>query len=208
MPTRIDMSTYARRAHFEYFLSMGYPYVGSTVEVDVTPLHERAKAQGESFFLHMLYAAGRAANDVPELRQRIEGNGILQYAHCLTSHTVMKPDGTYAYCQADPGLSWPEFYAQTSRRQALAREQGGLAEEGDLLELLFVSCLPWVHYTALVQPVPFPADSNPRITWGKYEQQDGRVRMPVTLLAHHALVDGIHIGRFYEALADRMREED
>ena len=32
--------------------------------------------------------------------------------------------------------------------------------------------------------------------------------MPVTLLAHHALVDGIHIGRFYEALADRMREED
>ena len=70
MPTRIDMSTYARRAHFEYFLSMAYPYVGGTVEVDVTPLYERAKAHGESFFLHMLYATGRAANDVPELRQR------------------------------------------------------------------------------------------------------------------------------------------
>ncbi len=54
--------------------------------------------------------------------------------------------------------------------------------------------------TALVQPAPFPADSNPRITWGKYFCQEGRTLLPVTLLAHHALVDGIHIARFYETL--------
>lgn len=207
MPTRIDMSTYARRAHFAYFLKMGYPYVGNTAEVDVTPLYVRAKERGESFFLHVLYAAGCAANDVPELRQRIEGNGILQFEHCLTSHTEMKPDGTYAYCEADPGLSWDDFYVQTRARQAQARAQGTIQEDGEVLDKFFVSCAPWVHYTALIQPVPFPADSNPRISWGKYVNRDGRIQMPVTLLAHHGLVDGMHIGQFYQALEARIQEE-
>ena len=30
--------------------------------------------------------------------------------------------------------------------------------------------------------------------------QNGAATMPVTLLAHHALVDGVHIDRFYEEL--------
>ena len=34
----IDMNTYARRKHFEYFTSMQYPYVGVTNNVDVTEL--------------------------------------------------------------------------------------------------------------------------------------------------------------------------
>ena len=66
--------------------------------------------------------------------------------------------------------------------------------------LFFVSCVPWLSYTSIIQPVPAPADSNPRITWGKYFRQGEQTLMPVTLLAHHALVDGIHIARFYEAL--------
>jgi len=63
-----------------------------------------------------------------------------------------------------------------------------------------VSCLPWLHYSDLRQPVPHPADSNPRLTWGKYVTEGGRTHLPVTLLCNHALVDGLHLGQFYEAL--------
>ena len=206
MPTRIDMSTYASRAHFEYFLNLGYPYVGNTVEVDATPLYERAKERDESFFVHALYSLGRAGNDVKELRQRIEGNGILQFEHCLCSHTEMKPDGTYAYCETDPGLPMDVFYAQTRQRQEIVRQSGTIEEGSEALGKFFMSCAPWVHFTALIQPVPFPADSNPRITWGKFVKKDGRVLLPVSILAHHGLVDGMHIGQFYEALETRMRE--
>ena len=207
MPTRIDMSTYARRAHFEYFLNLGYPYVGNTVEVDATPLYAKAKECDESFFVHALYALGRAANDVKELRQRIEGNGILQFDHCLCSHTEMKADGTYAYCETDPGLAWDVFYPKTQEARARARENGNIEEGSEALGKFFMSCAPWVHFTALVQPVPFPADSNPRITWGKFVQKEGRIILTVSILAHHGLVDGMHIGQFYEALEARMREK-
>ena len=34
----IDMTTYKRKSHFEYFNSLAYPYVGVTANVDITEL--------------------------------------------------------------------------------------------------------------------------------------------------------------------------
>ena len=61
-------------------------------------------------------------------------------------------------------------------------------------------------YTALVQPVPSPADSNPRISWGKYFTQEGRTLLPVSVLCHHALVDGIHLSAFYQNLDEEIKK--
>lgn len=35
---RLDMNAYPRRGHFDYFRSMRNPYVGVTVDVEVTVL--------------------------------------------------------------------------------------------------------------------------------------------------------------------------
>lgn len=67
--------------------------------------------------------------------------------------------------------------------------------------MYFISTLPWIRYTSLIQPVAGGDESNPRITWGKYEHTaDGRLVMPVSVLAHHVLVDGAHIAAFYKNL--------
>ncbi|MBP7321279.1 MAG: chloramphenicol acetyltransferase, partial [Lachnospiraceae bacterium] len=50
------------------------------------------------------------------------------------------------------------------------------------------------------------ADSNPRITWGKYHEVNGRIMIPVSILAHHALVDGLHIGNFYKKIEMNLVE--
>ena len=70
--------------------------------------------------------------------------------------------------------------------------------------MIFISTVPWITFTSLVQPVPMPAESNPRITWGRHFVQEGRTLMPVAVLCHHALVDGAHIGQFYKALEKSM----
>ena len=72
--------------------------------------------------------------------------------------------------------------------------------------MYFISTLPWLHYTQLIQPVACGEESNPRITWGKYQANDkGRMMMPLSVLVHHALVDGIHIAKFYEAFNQQMK---
>lgn len=203
--TYLDMDTYKRKSHFAYFTSLAYPYVGTTVNVDITELLEKRKTYQLPFFFTVCYCIAKAANSVPEFKQRIVDGGIVQFDNCRTSHTVAMEDGTYCYCTLDSNLPFPAYIAYAVQEQERAKQQKTIQEtKADTLDLLFISTLPWVSYTALVQPVPIPADSNPRITWGKYFAQGDRVLLPVSVLCHHALVDGMHIAAFYQSLDEQI----
>ena len=201
----IDMGRDPRRAQYDYFRSLANPYAGVTVNVDITALLDWTKRTGSNFFLTVLYAVSRAANSVPELRRRIRGEQVVEYVWCPTSHTVALADGSYCYCTLTADMSLADFLPYAKESQEMAKKEPTLDDGEEAESLLFISCVPWLSYTALTQPVPSPADSNPRITWGKYFRQEGRTLLPLTLLVHHALADGLHIARFYEAL-DRELE--
>jgi chloramphenicol O-acetyltransferase len=47
-------------------------------------------------------------------------------------------------------------------------------------------------------------DSVPKIIFGKYEVEGGRVRLPVSVEVHHALMDGVHVGRYFERLQEHF----
>ena len=85
---KIEMDHYKRKSHFDYFNSLAFPYVGTTVNIDITKLQSAVKAQKLPFFLTICYCVSRAANAVPEFRQRIANGGIIEYENCRTSHTV------------------------------------------------------------------------------------------------------------------------
>ena len=203
---RIDMATYPRRDHFAHFCAMAYPYVGVTVDVDVTDLLALCREKGYSFYLMVLHAVALAADEVPEFRRRIDNGGIVEYESCPTSHTELKPDGTYAYCTLHHHMTLADYIVKAEAARAAVRESGSIEEEDDVQSMYFISTLPWLHYTQLIQPVACGEESNPRITWGKYQQNsDGRVMMPLSVLVHHALADGLHIARFYEEFERHMK---
>ncbi len=200
----IDMSCYPRREHFDYFRSLSYPYVGTTVNMDVTDVLRYCKRRSRSFYLAFLHAAALAADSVPELRRRIRGDGIAEYAECPTSHTEMTEGGTYCYCTLHHHME-PDLYFDQAEAARAACRSGGITEDSDVERMYFISTLPWLHYSALIQPVAAGDESNPRITWGRYEPDAaGRMIMPVTLLVHHALADGIHLAAFYERLREQI----
>ena len=203
---RIDLDAYPRRNHFNHFCAMAYPYAGVTVDVDVTDLLSLCREKGDSFYLMVLHAVALAADEVPEFRRRIDHGGIVEYDECPTSHIELKPDGTYAYCTLRHHMPLAEYLAQAESARTAAREGGSIEEEDDVQSMYFISTLPWLHYTQLIQPVACGEESNPRITWGKYQANDkGRMMMPLSVLVHHALVDGIHIAKFYEAFNQQMK---
>ena len=207
---RIDMATYPRRDHFEHYCGMAYPYVGVTVDVDVTDLLTLCRKKGYSFYLMVLHAVALAADEVDEFRRRIERKGgevgIVEYAECPTSHTELKPDGTYAYCTLHHHMPLAEYLQRAEAARAAARESGSIEEEDEVQSMYFISTLPWLHYTQLIQPVACGDESNPRFTWGKYQQNaEGRMMMPLSVLVHHALADGVHIAKFYDEFEKQMK---
>lgn len=203
----IDMDGYPRRAHFDYFRALQNPYVGVTVDVDVTALRDFCRARGASFYLAFMHAAARAADAVPQLRQRIRGGGIVEYDACGTSHVESADGDAYGYCTLYHDLDWGAYlpYAEATRRRC--RENASIQEDAGVEGLYFVTSLPWLHYRQLIQPTAGGDESNPRISWGRFEPDArGRLMMPVTLLAHHALVDGIHLAAFYRNLDEEIAQ--
>ena len=204
MKHKIDICASPRRAHFAYFKGMANPFVGVTVNVDVTGLVHACRRDGRSFYAAMIHAAARAANRVPELRRRIIDGDVWEYDVCPTSHIEPLDNGAYCYCTLTHDLDGDAYFEYADSARAAAVRRAEISEDGDPDSMLFITCLPWIHYTALVQPTG--DDSNPRISWGKYAcDVEGHCMLPVTLLAHHALVDGLHIAQFYREL-DRVLE--
>lgn len=203
----LDMNTYKRKDHFDYFRSLAYPYVGVTVDVDITDFLEKIKEKKYPFFLSFLWCVNQACNEIPQFRQRIVNDSIVEYEYCHTSHTVSKEDETYAYCTLDARMSLDEFIQKSLPIHNQAKEEGNIEESAEEAQsLIFISTIPWISYTSLIQPVPIPADSNPRVTWGKYKEENGKVLMPVSTLCHHALVDGKHLANFYQALENKLKQ--
>lgn len=213
----IDMESYIRRDHFEHFLTMEDPFVELTVQLDITEWFQAVKEQDQPFFLSFLYQVGRTANSVRELRQRIRDRGILEYETCGCSYTVALEDGTYRYANVGTDLPFPEFVAAAQQKQRQAMEEEHLVEEGDPESYFYISCLPWCSYSGIRLPAPERCFSVPSVTWGKYYreqklsmkngrlQADERVMIPVTLQVNHALVDGVHMSRFFSGLEENLK---
>lgn len=216
----IDMSKYPRLDHFKHFLSMDHPCMSVTVQIDITDFLKRLRASGYPFFLSFQYAAVRAANLIPEFRQRIVDDEIVEYDYCDASYTAALPDGTYRYCNVVVNQPFAQYLKEAQIKQAAAIASEHLEEEGDVLRLLFISSVPWFNYTEVSMPYPDNRFSNPNICWGRYKTEkylcleDGEVKekvkttIPVTLLLNHALVDGVHVGQFYDNLARELEHFD
>ncbi len=198
MKTYIDMETYPRKSHFDYFSNLAYPYVGFTANVDVTNPIRFAREKGGSSFLAILYVAVKAANAVPQLRQRIENGRIVEFDYCNVGYTVAMPDHTFCNCYADTNMPIEEFFVHAKQKQREAMENPGFVNpDEDETGLIFTSCVPWLAFTQCIQPAPIPADCNPRIVFGKYIREGERTVMPLHIQCNHALVDGYHLSEFY-----------
>ncbi len=202
----IDMRTDPRSEQFAYFRTMANPYAGVTVNSDITHLREVTQENCWPFFLTLLYCAVNAANDVPELRRRICGEQVVEFEHCLSSHTVALENGSYCYCTLDCRKPFAEYLPYAQAEAARAKVEPNLSDGEGAARLFFVSSLPWLSFTSLSLPVPNPPDSNVRITFGKFFEQNGRILLPVNLTVNHALADGIHMARFFQCFDRRLAE--
>lgn len=213
----IDFSTYPRKDHFEHFISMDNPFANVTVQVDITDWVRWQKGNGYPFFLTFQYALVQAANRVPELRRRYIDGRIVEYDFCNPSYIVAVPDGTYRYCLVNADQPLEAYLAEGKRKQEAAVRAETLEEEGDPQSQLFITSMPWLHFSAVVMPYPDRTFTNPNFGLGQYAKEirlvleDGksvekeRITIPVHLMVNHALVDGRHMASFFENLEEELR---
>jgi chloramphenicol O-acetyltransferase type A len=202
-----DPSQWVRADHYRWYRNLEFPYLGITANVDVSDLVQARKDRAVSLFAGMLHRIMEAANRVPELRQRIhveDGRDVVvEHEIVHPGFTVAGGDGLFNFATTDFIPDRGRFGVAVAAASRAKQDATTLTPfEGQRDDLIFCSCIPWIDFTHVTHPVALKrVDSVPRISWGRIVKQDGAARCSVNIQAHHAVVDGAHVGAFFEHLA-------
>lgn len=205
MPKKIDLSTWNRRKHFEFFSQFEEPFFGITASVNATQAYRHAKKTGASFYLTYLHCILAAVNDVEAMRLRIADNNVILHDRIDVSATVNRLDNTF-------GFSYIEFHPDFDRFCINAREEMERVRNSTELfpvrnsdQVIHFSALPWIDFTSLSHARPFSRpDSSPKLSVGKLVKDGELQKMPLSIHVHHGLADGYHVGLFYEKVQELM----
>ncbi len=196
----IDLEKWERREHYRFFRAMDYPHFNVCANLDLTAFDRFRKERELPFFASLLHLSARAVNSVEEFRYRIRGEKVAVHEIVSPAVTVLGKDETFGYCtieyDPDPG----RFLRRAAEVIAEARENPTIAEDPDRDDVIYYTSLPWISFTSMSHPLGLPADSIPRISWGKYFAAGDRVLLPYSVQVHHALADGLHVARHFTLL--------
>lgn len=201
-----DILSSPRREHFELFRSFEIPFFNVCADVDVTSLRELCRSEtAPSFFAATLYLAMTALNDEPVFRLRLRDSDPPVVCHDVVhaSATVLLDDESFAFSYITFDRSFEQFAAGCRASIEAAQSRPiKLAMQPDRDDLVYCTVLPWVAFTSFAHARRIGRDDSvPRIAVGRYRPgSNGRWLVPVSIEAHHALADGLHVGRFFEHL--------
>ena len=179
----MDLNTWSRGDLFRFYMDRMRLVMSLTVDVDVTPLVEFGKREGLKFYPTMIWTVSKTVNSHDEFKYGWDERGRL-----IRWETISP--------------SYAEFHARFLRDRERYRTLRAVVEHQPPNHF-DVSCLPWVRYRHFdVHVFDEGAFLAPVITWGKYEREGGRLRMPLTMNIHHAVADGFHLSRFFKEVQE------
>jgi len=195
----VDLETWPRRHHFAKFNGFADPRFDMCVPVEVAPFRRAFKEQGLPLTAGIVYVITRSANEIPEFRSRIRGDIVVEHEIVHPSLTILATGDLFSFCHVDYQQDFALFARDFVAQAGAVKAEPTLAEQPWRDDEFFMSALPWVAFTAFHHPMPtIPADSIPRFAWGRVTAHGDEMAMPLEVQGHHALMDGLHLARFYE----------
>jgi chloramphenicol O-acetyltransferase type A len=202
---RIPLENWSRRDHFETYSSFEQPHFSMCANMDVTSLYPWSKQNGHSFSVIVVYVISRTANSIPEFRQRIREDGVIEHDVVHPSSTILTEGDLFSYCTFEFVKDFAAFASHATEVIAHMKDNPTLKDEPGRDDLLFMTAIPWVSFTSFMHPLPsWPPDSVPRFAWGKRFEDGSTLKMPLAVQAHHALMDGIHMARYYAEVQELL----
>jgi chloramphenicol O-acetyltransferase type A len=203
------MQTWSRREHFELFSAFNHPHFGMCANVDLTTFYPFVKERGYPITVAIVYVISRAANAIPEFRYRIRDGEVVEHEIVHPGTTILVDADVFGFAFFAYVEDFSEFAARATETLAHYKERPTLEDEPGRDDFLFMTAIPWVSFTSFRHPMQLhPGDSVPRFAWGKFFEEGESLKMPLDVQGHHALMDGIHVGRFFAEVEDYLHHPD
>ncbi|MEL6274851.1 MAG: chloramphenicol acetyltransferase [Bacteroidota bacterium] len=200
---KIEFTDSHRKKHFDFFRRMDQPHFGVTVNVDITLFAKHIREAAEwRFTPAFVYLLARVANELPNFRRRIRNDEVVEHPSVQPSFAVPTKDSeVFSFCTVDYHPDAREFHRSAIATMEEMFTNPSFEDEPGRDDYLFMSTFPWASFTSVQHAMHYsPADSVPRIIWGKYFKQGDQLLMPLAVQAHHAVVDGRDMGKYYQEM--------
>lgn len=205
-PRRIELETWPRKEHFEFFQTYEEPFFSITLEARCDGVLARCNKEGRSKTLALWHGVLAAVNQVEEFRYRVKDGAPVLYDRVHLSPTVLRPDGTFTIAFVPYFEELSEFSKAASEAIDSAKKSRGFGLDPSTrrIDLIHFSTVPWFKFTGVTHArATSEPGSEPKITIGKFgPSPSGGVTIPVAVTGHHGLMDGYHVGRFVETLEE------
>ena len=206
MPTYLDLETWPRREVFEFYRNFDNPFFNVCMRLDVTNLlHELQRHTGVSVALTYHYFALKAANEIEQFRYRLRDGNVVVHDVINGGTTLMLPNETFTLVYFDYAKTFAEFIGPAQRALEETKQSGGFNPRHDDDARIHCTTLPWIAFTSFSHARRWGRqDSVPKISFGKFENNNGRTLLPFSVEVHHSLMDGLHVGRYIECIEDLL----
>lgn len=205
----LDLATWPRREVFEFYRNFDKPYFNVCLRVDVTKLlnHLRQRAERPSAWLTYHYLALRVANEIEPFRYRLREGKVLVHEVINGGTTLIMPNETFTLVYFDHSESFRKFMEGATRAvEEMRSGDGAFRPRHEDDARIHCTTLPWIAFTSFSHARRWwhREDSVPKISFGKFVQENGRTLMPFSVEVHHALMDGLHVGRYIERIEEML----
>ena len=210
MPTYLDLDTWPRRELFEFYRDFDKPYFNICTRLDVTNLlREIAKHPGVSVALTYHYFVLKAANEIEQFRYRLRNGRVLVHDVINGGTTLMLPNETFTLVYFDYADTFSEFIGPAQRAVEETKKDAAFRPRHEDDARIHCTTLPWISFTSFSHARNWRReDSVPKISFGKFTRENDRTVMPFSVEVHHALVDGLHVGRYVARIEEMLAQPE
>jgi len=202
--TTIDLNEWSRGNLFRFYIDKMRIVMSLTVDIDVANLKLYSKKTGIPFYPLMLWVVSKVINNHDEFKYSWDNKGnLIRWDYVSPSYTDFHSDDeNFTKMVTEYTDDLTEFYGRVmADRERYKNDRAVL--DNQPLNFFDVSCLPWVRYKHFdVHVFDEGKFLAPVVTWGKYEQTEGKLLMPLTMNIHHAVADGFHLSRFFNEVQE------
>lgn len=202
----LDVTNWARREVFEFFRGFDKPYFNVCTRLDVTNLLARLR-QGPKIRVSLAYHyfALRAANEIEPFHYRLRQGKVFVHDVIHGGTTVMLPNENFTLAYFDYEEDFGKFIAQAERAIKEVEAGDGAFRPDPNDDRIHFTTLPWVAFTSFSHARNWGReDSVPKVAFGKFIKENERTLLPFSVEVHHALMDGLHVGRYLSRLEESL----
>ncbi len=207
MSKEIDVEKWKRKETYEFFRDFEDPFFNMTANLDVTSLYRFSKENDISFSLACLFYSQKVVNHIPEFRIRLENGRLVRFDKIESTQTILHEDETFSFCYFEQRDTVFEFNRDGRLARTKYEKLRSFDVETDRVDLIYYSVIPWVSFTSFKHATRFDKTQTvPRIVFGKFFDDQNLKKMPVSVEVNHTIMDGIHVGKYFDLFQQKINE--